>query len=249
MPDLVTCARSTMTRITREPVTLTASLISGCHPAPVADEPGVMRDLPEHEIRASLGEFVRAQSCHDGIWVFAYGSLLWNPEVAPSETRLATVRGWHRRFCLWQWRHRGSRERPGLMLALDTGGACRGVVHRVDGPDVEDKLLPVWHRELRGDGYRPRVVIATTEAGAVPAVAFVVNRAGPRYAGRLPEARVARHIASACGAKGPSAEYLRRLVLTLEGLGIRDRRVWRLQRAVSQCLAAPGRAGRTDLSC
>ena len=238
-----------MRRIAREPVTLTSALISGSHPAPVADEPGVMSDLPEHEIRASLGEFVRAHGCDHGLWVFAYGSLLWNPELEPSETRLATVRGWHRRFCLWQWRHRGSRDRPGLMLALDTGGACRGAVHRVDGPEVEEKLLPVWRRELRGDGYRPRAVTAITDAGPVPAVAFVVNRAGPRYAGRLAETRVARHIASACGAKGPSAEYLRRLVLTLEGLGIRDRQVWRLQRAVSRCLAAGGSVEETDLSC
>lgn len=238
-----------MARSIPEAVSLTTALIADSHPAPVDDDPGVMRDLPEHEIRRSLSEFVRRQDCHHGIWVFAYGSLLWNPEVSPAETRLATVRGYHRRFCLWQWRHRGSRDRPGLMLALDAGGACRGAVHRVDGPDVEEKLLPVWRRELRGDGYRPRQVTALTAQGPVEAVTFVVNRAGPRYAGRLPEERVARHIASACGAKGPSAEYLRRLVLTLEGLGIRDARVWRLQRQVSRCLLEQSGSEESDLSC
>lgn len=235
-----------MARSTPEPVTLTTSLICGSHPAPGIDDPGVMTDVPEQEIRASLREFIGAQGCHDRVWLFAYGSLLWHPEVAPGETRLATVRGYHRRFCLWQWRHRGSVDRPGLMLALDAGGACRGAVHRVDGPGIEDKLLPVWHRELRGDGYRARAVTAITADGPVPAVAFVVNRAGPRYAGRLPEERVAGHIASACGAKGPSAEYLRRLVLTLEGLGICDQRVWRLQQAVSRCLAEQARRRDAD---
>lgn len=238
-----------MARSVLEPVTLSTALIAGGHPRPVVDDPGVMRDLSEADIRASLAEFIASHGCRERVWVFAYGSLLWHPEVTPSETRLATVRGWHRRFCLWQWRHRGSRDRPGLMLALDAGGACRGAVHRVDAPDVEEKLLPVWHRELRGDGYRPRAVRALTAEGPVPAVAFVVNRAGPRYAGRLPEARIARHIASACGAKGPSAEYLRRLVLTLEGLGICDEQVWRLQRAVSRCLAERGMDEKTDLSC
>lgn len=171
------------------------------------------------------------------IWVFAYGSLMWHPELDYAEQRLAVVRNWHRRFCLWQWHYRGTLEHPGLMLALDRGGTCTGVAFRVQGPRLREKLSRVWAREMSGNGYRARWVKAQTGAGVVPALTFVVNRAGRRYAGALPIERQAATIASACGHRGPAAEYLLETVRRCEVLGIRDRYLWRLEVLVAKCLA------------
>ena len=161
---------------------------------------------------------------------------MWKPELDFAEMRLATLRGWHRRFCLWQWRYRGTRERPGLMLALDRGGACRGVLYRIDGPGLRAKLAGVWRREMIGDGYRPRWVAAITAEERVPAITFVVNREGERYAGAMPDEEIAQFIAGACGHAGPSAEYLLETVTRCEELGIHDPGLWRLQKLVARQL-------------
>ena len=181
----------------------------------------------------------RALAPHDpaaDLWVFGYGSLMWNPAFHFAERRVGVVRGWHRRFCLWQWRYRGSRERPGLMLALDRGGACRGMAYRVAGPGLREKLAGVWRREMIADGYRPRWTAAVTAQERVRALTFVVNREGERYAGALPDTEIARYIAAACGHAGPSAEYLLETVRRCEELGIHDRGLWRLQELVAHRL-------------
>ena len=133
---------------------LTRALITRAHPRPVEDDPNAMRLRTEEELGAALDEVLREHSERGELWMFAYGSLMWKPEIDFAERRIATVRGWHRRFCLWQWRFRGTRDRPGVMLALDRGGSCLGVVYKVIGPDLRSKIIPVWRREMRGNGYR-----------------------------------------------------------------------------------------------
>lgn len=223
-------------------IVLTAELVAQAHPPRAGDASPAMRRLSDSYIEASLEQTLAARPPRArGLWLFAYGSLLWHPELDFSARRIALVRGWHRRFCLWQWGFRGSRERPCLMLALDAGGACRGLLYRITEP-VAGKVRAVWRRELGADGYRPRWVTAATDRGPVRAVTFVANRAGERYAGRLPDAIVAGHVAGACGPKGACADYLRRAVESLAALGIRDARLWRLQRMVAATMSA-NRAG------
>ncbi len=219
------------------PLDLTREMIARAFPASLMDDPTAIPLLDDATLDGSLRAFLGDHAA-DGrpLWVFAYGSLMWKPELDIAERRLATIRGWHRRFCLWQWRYRGTRERPGLMLALDQGGACRGIAYRVEGPDMHGKLAGVWRREMRARGYLARTVSAATEAGPVKALAFVANRSGERYAGRLAEAEIARYIAQACGQSGPSAEYLLETVARCEELGIRDAGLWRLQQLVAQHL-------------
>src|SRR3954453_5590666 len=184
---------------------LTRELISRAHPHSVADDPAAMRLLSEDELAGSLDETLIRENVANELWVFAYGSLMWKPDLEVAERRLATVRGWHRRFCLWQWRFRGTRDEPGIMLALDRGGSCVGIVYKVIGPDLRAKIMPVWRREMRGDGYRARWVTADTEESAIRALTFVANRASERYAGRLPDEGIAGRIACACGHIGPNA--------------------------------------------
>ena len=217
---------------------LTRALITRAHPEAIADDPNAMRLRSEEELKAGLDDVLKEHSADDGLWLFAYGSLMWKPEIVVAERRVATVRGWHRRFCLWQWRFRGTRDCPGFMLALDRGGSCVGVAYKVSGPDLPSKIMPVWRREMRGNGYLARWLSAITAEGPVRAVTFVVNRASERYAGHLSDQEIADQIALACGHIGPSAEYLLNTVARCEELGVHDPYLWRMQALVAERMSA-----------
>ncbi|MFE1601858.1 gamma-glutamylcyclotransferase [Methylobacterium sp. ID0610] len=223
---------------------LTADLIARVHPGRGLDDAGAMPLLAEAETDALLDAALAAKpGAPDALWLFAYGALMWRPNFAFTERRPATVRGWHRRFCLWQWRFRGTRETPGVMLALDRGGQCRGLAYRLAGPEPRAALRAVWHREMRGQGYAARWLPALTPKGPVTALAFVANRAGGRYAGRLTEGEVAARIAAACGHIGPNAEYLLNTAAACAALGLRDRHLERLQiQVAAHLLARPAAA-------
>jgi cation transport protein ChaC len=184
-------------------------------------------------------EEVLARSPDADVWLFGYGSLLWKPSFEFAERRMATVRGWHRSFCIRVARFRGTRDRPGLMMALDRGGQCRGMVFRIPAEQVRRSLAALFRRELvvKPPGTPPRWVTANTEMGAVDALAFVVDRSSQFYSGRLTPVQVAEVLATAAGHWGSCAEYLHNTVIHLEDLGIRDRNLWRLQSLVAAYLS------------
>ncbi|TGD97995.1 gamma-glutamylcyclotransferase [Methylobacterium nonmethylotrophicum] len=220
---------------------LNAALIARAHPRPVTDDGRAMPLMGEAEADARLdAALAEKPGDPDALWLFAYGALMWRPEFPFGERREARVRGWHRRFCLWQQGFRGTPDCPGVMLALDRGGQCRGLAYRLAGDDLRAALRPVWRREMRGRGYAARWLTAETAEGPVPALAFVADRAGPRYAGRLTDAEIAERIAAACGPIGPSAEYLLNTVAACEAMGIRDRHLWAMQARVAERLAECG---------
>jgi glutathione-specific gamma-glutamylcyclotransferase len=229
-------ARRLAERRERRELALTRDLIMRAHPRPLSDDPHAMRLWTDEELEASLHEVLEETSAEAELWLFAYGSLMWKPEIEFAERRIATVKGWHRRFCLWQWRFRGTRECPGVMLALDCGGTCVGIVYKLTGPDLRSKIMPVWRREMRGNGYRARYVTANTSGGSVRALTFVVNSGSERYAGRLSDDAIADRIAVACGHVGPSAEYLLNTVAHCDKVGIHDRHLWRMQALVAERL-------------
>ena len=166
------------------------------------------------------------------VWLFGYGSLMWNPAIEYAECRPGAVHGWHRRFCLWLHMGRGSPDNPGLMLALEPGGTCAGLLFRIPAAHARAELLLAWRREMFTGAYSSRWVTSRTEAGRVRAVTFVANRAHPRYAGRLDEAAVAARLASASGSLGSCATYLAETLGALHGVGLRDRSLERLKRSV-----------------
>lgn len=221
---------------------LTADLIAGAHPGLLADDATAMPLLGDAEVEAALDTALSAMPASidvaAGPWVFGYGSLIWQPEFRVVEQRIGRVRGWHRRFCLLQRRFRGSADHPGLVLALVAGGVCNGVAFRLPSGSLRDVLMPVWRREMRGNGYRARWVPVETASGMVQALTFVANPGCDRYTGRLDEPAIADLIASANGGLGPSAEYLRRTVLACAELGIHDRHLWSLQALVAERLQA-----------
>lgn len=157
------------------------------------------------------------------LWVFAYGSLMWNPGFVHLERQGALLRGWHRSFCVLSWRHRGTPERPGAVLGLDRGGSCRGIVYRVAADRVEETLAYLWEREMVNRVYRPRrLAVRTAGGGSAPALVFTVDRAHPQYCGRLGPEGLETLVRQGVGQSGRSADYLLSLVAHLRDLGIRD---------------------------
>jgi cation transport protein ChaC len=158
-----------------------------------------------------------------------------------SELRGGRVLGWHRKYCLWLEAGRGSPENPGLMLALDRGGAAAGALFRVPADRARTELLLPFRRELFTYSYDPRWVSVATREGTIRAVTFVVNREGAHYAQSLDLDLIARHVATASGALGSCMEYLRRTLEALEALGLDDR----MLREVHRLSAARATANQT----
>lgn len=171
-----------------------------------------------------------------GLRLFAYGSLIWKPEIAQTGARIAVAQGWHRSFCFRILRHRGTAETPGLMMALDRGGSCRGLLYDLARDGVAAELARLFRREftVKPGNSLPRWIRVQTGEGPMPALTFAMNRASPAYVGRLDPGEVAKVLARACGHWGSGAEYLMNTVQHLEAQGIHDRALWRLQRLVAE---------------
>jgi glutathione-specific gamma-glutamylcyclotransferase len=219
-------------RLTRE---LIARIPRTDHdPGPV---PGYLSDA---ERALSLAATLAHPRARAPVWVFAYGSLIWKRGFPVAESRVGTLHGYHRQFCLLVKRFRGSPDAPGLMLGLERGGMCRGVVYRLADHERDEALRIIWAREILTAAYVPHWADVRTDEGPVRAIVFVINRSHERYTGRLNEEAVAEALARARGHVGSCAEYLLETVTHLEELGIRDRRLWRLQAMVAARLANGG---------
>ncbi|MEQ8965967.1 MAG: gamma-glutamylcyclotransferase [Azospirillaceae bacterium] len=168
----------------------------------------------------------------DAVWVFGYGSLIWNPAFHHAESRLGRVHGWHRRFCLWTHMGRGTPENPGLMLGLDAGGSCTGLAYRVAPDTLREELFVIWQREMVTSSYRPIWVRVRTGDLVIPAITFAIDRRTERYAGLVPEERVVETCATAEGALGNCAEYLFNTVDHLAEMGVVDRHLSHIRRRV-----------------
>jgi len=195
--------------------------------------------LTEEELSASLTATLMKRPKGAGWWVFAYGSLLWNPLFPFIESRRARAHGLHRRFCLWSLASRGRPDAPGLVLGLDRGGSCPGVAYRLPAPLAMDELHLLWRREMVTGAYDPRWIKLDADGKALIALAFVIRRDHSQYAGQLPLDEQARVISSACGAFGSSADYLERTRIALVTHGVVDPYLERLAQAVAQ-RCAPG---------
>lgn len=170
------------------------------------------------------------------LWVFGYGSLIWKPGFEVAERRPATAFGWHRQFCIDLHRWRGSPDLPGLMLALQRGGQCRGLLLRIPEAQVAAALRKLVSREINTveDLGMARFIPVRTAQGPVSALVFWAGPQGQGISAGLSPEIVAWRVAHACGHVGSNAEYLRETVAGLEALAIRDHYLWRLQDLVAQ---------------
>jgi cation transport protein ChaC len=199
-----------------------------------------LRPATEADFAATVGEMLATRP-PGPFWLFGYGSLIWRPETAFVESRQAVVRGWHRRFCLgWDYRFRGSRDAPGLMMALDRGGQCRGMLYRLPEDSLTGELDRLVRREVSmvPSAFPWRWVEAISTEGPMKALTFAMNRRSGRYIAHLSEDELAEVLATAVGHRGTMAEYLFSTVQKLEELGIHDRNLWRLQALVADRIDA-----------
>lgn len=166
-----------------------------------------------------------SQMIPEALWVFGYGSLIWNPEFPVAEACIARLPGWRRSFCMRSIHHRGTVDAPGLVLALDesAGAQCDGVAFRVV-PGAEDATIAALRaRELISSAYLERhLPVDLARGGRVEALAFVIDAAHAQYCGGLPLEEQAQIIAQAVGGRGPNRDYLQATAAHLADLGIAD---------------------------
>lgn len=169
------------------------------------------------------------------LWVFGYGSLMWNPEFEPAEAVTAVLPGFVRSFCMRSIHHRGSEDEPGLVLALDAqeGAECRGLALRIPEAEEETILAALRERELVSSAYLERRLKVVLEDGReVEALAYVVDPDHVQYCGGLAEAEQADIIARAHGGRGPNRDYLWSTAEHLDTLGIADPDLTRIAASV-----------------
>lgn len=156
-------------------------------------------------------------------WVFGYGSLIWRPGFAHVETKKARLHGYRRSLCVYSFVHRGTPQRPGLVLGLDRGGSCIGLAFRVSGKLRDEVIGYLRERELVTNVYLERTVrVALEGGGSAEAVAYVVDRGHGQYAGAMAEAEAAAVVRGAVGQSGANEDYVVNTVEHLRALGIRD---------------------------
>ncbi|MCZ0963399.1 gamma-glutamylcyclotransferase [Paracoccus benzoatiresistens] len=171
--------------------------------------------------------------------IFAYGSLIWNPGFAVQARRRATAVGWHRSFSISLDHFRGSPERPGLMLALASGGQCEGLVLDIAEGTETESLRAILKRELVAHELTANAcwIAVDTDSGREEALTFYADPVGTQTA-RLTIREQAHRLARAAGAAGSGAEYLLRTVRGLAEHGIHDDYIWALQHQVAEEIEA-----------
>jgi cation transport protein ChaC len=183
---------------------------------------------PSPAATEALERLVTQWRGRDDFWVFGYASLIWRPEFDAVEQRPAVVRGWHRALRMRSRVNRGTAERHGLVFALLSGGACRGLAYRLPQASLESDLRRLWAREMPTGVYQPRMLPLATPAGTVQALAFTLPRHSPACLPRLPDEQVLDILRHSRGRYGTTLDYLLDTAAALQAHGIPDREVKRL---------------------
>ena len=196
------------------------------------------KKLSPTELLAALRAALDPWSPGSPFWIFAYGSLMWNPQFTFDARHVATIRGYHRSFRVWSRINRGTPENPGLVLTLERGGSCRGLIYRIAPDRVQEEMQRIWKREMTYGSYCPKWLDCVVGDETLRALAFTVNRQCSGYTGEIPEEVMVEAMASAKGRYGPAHDYLFKTTETLREHGIRDSRVEHLTNLVKARMAA-----------
>ena len=188
-------------------------------PMQEAVDQGLVTPTPEDERERNRRDHLAGHPRSEDLYVFGFGSLMWNPAFEVAGWHPALVRGWRRRFNLWTHTGRGTADFPGLTLGLEPGGSVKGMALRIRAAEIESETRLLWRREMFAGAYRPIWVMADLGDRTVPATSFAINRAYKRYGHAIPLAVQARHIALAEGPLGPCIDYLENTVRVLDTIG------------------------------
>jgi cation transport protein ChaC len=168
--------------------------------------------------------FVEPEGCPEfpagDLWVFGYGSLMWRPDFEFSESAPAKIFGFHRGLCLWSVLHRGTRENPGLVFGLATGGSCVGRAFRVARKNRSDVLSYLWQREMMNRAYIPTRVRIHMQGKRRAGLAFVVDTGHVQYAGRLSDREMACIVTRGRGRSGRNIDYFRDCLGKFKDMGV-----------------------------
>ena len=198
----------------------------------IDEAPGEMTLMDEAAFEASRQAILdRAREAGE-LWVFGYGSLIWNPIVEVDARRPARLPGHSRRFCVWAPIGRGTPERQGLWLALDEGGQCDGVALRIPEGRWDEETLILWRREMISGTYRPTWLTLETAEGPLQSCVFLSNPQHDRYAAHVAHEDKVEAIAKAEGSLGTCRSYLYDLATGLAGHGLGDPYIDALERDV-----------------
>lgn len=222
---------------------LTPELVARAHRVvPNVAMPDYLAPRTEEDHQADVSEILSTRPQGNDLWLFAYGSLLWKPAFEHLDEVSAVAVGWHRAFCMKIRSLRGTPEQPGLMMALDHGGKCKGIAVKLSAADLETQIYRLVQREMpvkRTDGvpvHTARWIRVQIGDRSVPALSYVINRKGPSYTGRMTLSEVADVLSSSCGHAGSCADYLYQTVTQLQARGIHDSNLWHLQELVAERL-------------
>ncbi len=186
-------------------------------------------------LRAMDSETIDPGTPRSDLWVFGYGSLMWRPGFDFEERTLAVVRGYRRALCVYSHVHRGTPERPGLVLGLDRGGSCKGVAFRVPAPRAEETIAYLRSREQVTMVYREVTLAATLADGRkIAALCYVVERRHPQYAGALDLPDIERFVRQGVGVSGANPDYVRNTYAHMREIGIVDASLAALVRRVAE---------------
>jgi len=189
---------------------------------------GPFEALTHEEREANRQNFLKQHPPEDDLWVFGYGSLIWNPAFYFEESQTARLYGYHRSFCLHLTIGRGSHEKPGLMLALDHGGSCNGIAFRIAAEKVDAETEILWMREMISGAYLPRIVNLKMKDKTAQGLVFVINREHSRYRENLNLDKKAEMIANGEGILGTCREYLENTIKDLDQIQVKDQYLHKL---------------------
>ncbi len=191
--------------------------------------------LTDEELAASRERTLVNWDRKSDLWLFGYGSLIWNPGLPTVEAVRSKVHGYHRGLYLWSRVNRGTPEQPGLVLALDRGGSCTGIAFRLAADGAPEHLEVLWRREMAMASYRPAWLPCTLADGRrVVALAFVMRREAASYTGKLADPVVRTVLGCASGRYGTTLDYVSRTVEALRESGMPDRA---LEALLTRCKA------------
>ena len=186
------------------------------------EEADLIRTLNSKDLLDSVKQILEGVNLVDGVWVFGYGSLMWNPDFKLVEKRTGDLKGYHRSLCLKSIVYRGTPNYHGLVFGLDIGNSCQGMVYRIAEENIYSEMQKIWEREMFAGTYIPTWVNVRTKLGSVPAVTFVINHKHEHYIPNLELEEIVERVVRAQGICGSCHEYVQNTVKSLNLLGLRD---------------------------
>lgn len=179
-------------------------------------------DALTHEEREQNRQHFLSSHQGEGLWVFGYGSLLWNPAFNFEKSEPAKLFGFHRKFCLQLSMGRGSPQNPGLMLALDHGGSCNGRAFFIPQNDVASETKILWMREMLSGAYKAKWCKMKSANQTLSGLTFVINRNHARYITGLEIDKTIELLATGSGHLGSCRDYLENTIDHLDEINVRD---------------------------